>query len=114
MSLTSACGRNRMNASDIGEERQGQTVGRVVLNLDPPRISSGSTGVPAGAQSGWSSAAPAGTTLTAASYLRSLDTGNNGDSIAGLLAAGGARLDICQGNGPRLVPRRHPLRHGRG
>jgi hypothetical protein len=54
--------------------------------------------VPAGAQAGWSFTAPAGTTITAVSYYRSLDTGNDGDWIAGLLDAGGARLDICHTN----------------
>ena len=54
--------------------------------------------VPAGAQTGWSFTAPAGTTITAVSYYRSLDTGNDGDWIAGLLDAGGARLDICHTN----------------
>ena len=54
--------------------------------------------VPAGAQAGWSFTAPAGMTITAVSYYRSLDTGNDGDWIAGLLDAGSSRLDICHTN----------------
>jgi len=40
---------------------------------------------PSGAQAGWSFTAPAGTTITAVSYYRSLETGNDLDWVAGLL-----------------------------
>ena len=39
---------------------------------------------PSGAQAGWTFTAPAGTTITAISYYRSLETGSNGDWVAGL------------------------------
>jgi hypothetical protein len=54
--------------------------------------------VPAGARAGWSFTAPAGTTITAVSYYRSLDTGNDLDWIAGLISANGTPLDTCQTN----------------
>jgi len=52
--------------------------------------------VPAGAQAGWVLTAPAGTTITAISYYRSLATGNDGDWIAGLTEANGTQLDTCR------------------
>jgi hypothetical protein len=54
--------------------------------------------VPAGAQAGWSFTAPAGTTITAVSYYRSLATGLSNDWLAGLFDAGGAQLDVCSTN----------------
>ena len=52
---------------------------------------------PSGAQAGWSFTAPAGTTITAVSYYRNIDTaGGNLDWLAGLLAANGAQLDTCE------------------
>jgi hypothetical protein len=51
---------------------------------------------PSGAQPGWSFTAPAGSTITAVSYYRSLETGNNGDWVARLLSANGTQLDTCQ------------------
>jgi hypothetical protein len=53
---------------------------------------------PSGAQAGWTFTAPAGTTITAVSYYRSLETGSNGDWVAGLLAANDAPLDTCRSN----------------
>jgi len=53
---------------------------------------------PTGAQAGWSFTAPAGTTITAVSYYRNLETENNGDWIAGLLSANGTPLDTCRTN----------------
>jgi hypothetical protein len=53
---------------------------------------------PSGAQAGWTFTAPAGTTITAISYYRSLETGSNGDWVAGLLAANDAPLDTCRSN----------------
>jgi hypothetical protein len=52
--------------------------------------------IPSGAQAGWSFAAPAGTTITAISYYRSLETASNGDWLAGLFSASGTPLDTCQ------------------
>jgi hypothetical protein len=53
---------------------------------------------PSGAQAGWSFTAPAGTTITAVSYYRSLQTENNGDWVAGLFAANGTALNVCHSN----------------
>jgi hypothetical protein len=53
---------------------------------------------PSGAQAGWSFTAPAGTTITAVSYYRSLQTENNGDWVAGLFAGNGTELDVCHSN----------------
>jgi hypothetical protein len=53
---------------------------------------------PNGAQAGWSFTAPAGTTITAISYYRSLATGSNGDWVVGLLAKNDGPLDTCQSN----------------
>ena len=53
---------------------------------------------PSGAQAGWSFTAPAGTTITAVSYYRSLETGNDLDWVAGLLSTSGTQLDTCQTN----------------
>jgi hypothetical protein len=52
-----------------------------------------------GAQAGWSFTAPAGATITAVSYYRSLSTAVGGDDwVAGLFEAGGTPLDTCQSN----------------
>ena len=50
---------------------------------------------PSGAQAGWSFTAPAGTTITAVSYYRSLLQQGDLDWIAGLFAANGTQLDVC-------------------
>ena len=50
---------------------------------------------PSGAQAGWSFTAPGGTTITAVSYYRSVQTENNGDWVAGLFAANGTALNVC-------------------
>ena len=54
--------------------------------------------VPTGAQAGWSFTAPAGTTITAVSYYRSLVTGLSNDWLAGLFDAAGAQLNVCSTN----------------
>jgi hypothetical protein len=53
---------------------------------------------PGGAQAGWSFTAPGGTTITAVSYYRSVQTENNGDWVAGLFAANGTALNVCHSN----------------
>jgi hypothetical protein len=53
---------------------------------------------PSGAQAGWSFSAPTGTTITAVSYYRSLQTENNGDWVVGLFADNGIALDVCHSN----------------
>jgi hypothetical protein len=53
---------------------------------------------PSGAQAGWSFTAPAGTTITAVSYYRSLLQQGDLDWVAGLFAANSTKLDVCHSN----------------
>jgi hypothetical protein len=56
-----------------------------------------STLVPSGSEAGWQFTAPAGTVITGVSYYRALATAVGAvDWQAGLFAAGGTPLDICQ------------------
>ena len=56
-----------------------------------------STLVPSGSEAGWQFTAPAGTVITGVSYYRAIDTAvGAADWQAGLFAASGTPLDICQ------------------
>jgi hypothetical protein len=56
-----------------------------------------STLVPSGSEAGWQFTAPAGTVITGVSYYRAIDTAvGAADWQAGLFAANGTSLDICQ------------------
>jgi len=56
-----------------------------------------STLVPSGSEAGWQLTAPAGTVITGVSYYRAIDTAvGAADWQAGLFAANGTALDICQ------------------
>ena len=59
-------------------------------------ILSSPANIPNGSQAGWTFSAPAGTTITAISYYRSLAAYNDPDLVAGLYQADGAPLEQCK------------------
>jgi len=59
-------------------------------------LGSGAASIPNGSQAGWIFTAPAGTTITAISYYRSLAAYNDPDLVAGLYQADGAPLEQCK------------------
>jgi hypothetical protein len=58
--------------------------------------SSSSATIPDGARAGWTITAPAGATITAISYYRTLHAYNDANMISGLFQADGAPLEQCQ------------------
>jgi hypothetical protein len=68
--------------------RQGALYAEDVLN-SPANI-------PDGARAGWTITAPAGTTITAISYYRSLHAYNNPNMISGLFQGDGSALEQCK------------------
>ena len=60
--------------------------------------------IPDGARAGWTFTAPAGTTITAISYYRSLSGYNNWNMPAGLYTADGSALEECRIPWPFVPP----------
>ena len=60
--------------------------------------------IPDGSRAGWTFTAPAGTTITAISYYRSLSGYNNWNMPAGLYTADGTALEECRIPWPFVPP----------
>lgn len=59
-------------------------------------ILNSSANIPDGSRAGWTLTAPAGTTISAVSYYRTLTSYNNSDVISGLFQADGTALEQCK------------------
>jgi hypothetical protein len=89
-----ACGGAEIGPTDGSD--QGALVAQDILNAP--------ANIPNGAAAGWTFTAPAGTTITAIRYYRSLAAYNESDLVAGLFQASGAPLEQC------MIP--YPFLHG--